>query len=153
MANIDPALLLDVFRYAQFSPNFRVREFFYSNVAIANGIANISYDRTVWFNLKSVSNFLEVLRSFLKFPIYINSGYRCPEVNSLVGGVSTSLHLKGLAVDIQINREPIEYYKAALDSSIKKFKNIQPEKYVTYYINDSKKYIHIQLNSAYDKQN
>ena len=35
-------------------------------------------------------------------PIVINSGYRSPEVNKLVGGVATSNHLTGCAVDIRV---------------------------------------------------
>lgn len=33
----------------------------------------------------------------------VNSGYRCPELNKLVGGVPTSLHQKALAVDFNIS--------------------------------------------------
>ena len=32
----------------------------------------------------------------------ITSGYRCPELNKKVGGVSTSLHQKALAVDFNV---------------------------------------------------
>ena len=36
-----------------------------------------------------------------EYPIVINSGFRSPEVNKAVGGVSTSNHLTGCAVDIR----------------------------------------------------
>lgn len=32
-------------------------------------------------------------------PLHINSAYRCPELNALVGGSHTSQHMKGEAVD------------------------------------------------------
>ena len=35
-------------------------------------------------------------------PIIINSGYRSPAVNKAVGGVATSNHLTGCAVDIRV---------------------------------------------------
>ena len=35
-------------------------------------------------------------------PIIINSGYRSPELNKIVGGVPTSNHLTGCAVDIRV---------------------------------------------------
>ena len=35
-------------------------------------------------------------------PIIINSGYRSPQVNKLVGGVTTSNHLTGCAADIRV---------------------------------------------------
>ena len=40
------------------------------------------------------------VRKWYGSPIYVNSGYRCPELNKAVGGVSTSQHQKGEAVDI-----------------------------------------------------
>jgi hypothetical protein len=45
---------------------------------------------------------LEPLRQQLGLPIQVNSGYRCEQVNALVGGVKTSQHLKGEAADITI---------------------------------------------------
>jgi len=42
------------------------------------------------------------LRRVINRPIYINSGYRCPEENQRVGGVPGSYHLLGMAVDIQV---------------------------------------------------
>ena len=36
-----------------------------------------------------------------EYPIVINSGYRSPQLNKLVGGVATSNHVTGCAVDIR----------------------------------------------------
>ena len=35
-------------------------------------------------------------------PIFINSGYRCPDLNKAVGGASTSQHCLGQAADIEV---------------------------------------------------
>lgn len=43
---------------------------------------------------------LQPLRDAYKMPIRVNSGYRSPVVNRIVGGVSSSQHLKGMAADI-----------------------------------------------------
>lgn len=53
-------------------------------------------------NLKRVCGWLEELRRRAKTPIIINSGYRSPELNKIVGGVPTSNHLTGCAVDIRV---------------------------------------------------
>ena len=53
-------------------------------------------------NLKRVCGWLEELRRRAKTPIIINSGYRSPELNKIVGGVPTSNHLSGCAVDIKV---------------------------------------------------
>ena len=59
-------------------------------------------------NLRRVCRWLERLRKRWndKYgdgddPIIINSGFRSPEVNKAVGGVPTSNHLTGCAVDIR----------------------------------------------------
>jgi len=59
-------------------------------------------------NLKRVCQWLEKLRKRWNDlygdgddPIIINSGFRSPEVNKAVGGVATSNHLTGCAVDIR----------------------------------------------------
>ena len=60
-------------------------------------------------NLKRVCGWLEVLRKRYndkygvgEEPIRINSGYRSPQLNKKVGGVATSNHLTGCAVDIRV---------------------------------------------------
>ena len=59
-------------------------------------------------NLKRLCRWLEQLRRRWNNlygdgddPIIINSGFRSPEVNKAVGGVATSNHLTGCAVDIR----------------------------------------------------
>ena len=79
------------------------------------GIENVPNEEQV-NNLKRVCQWLEQLRlrynqmrnekgemrnEVGEYPIVINSGFRSPEVNKAVGGVSTSNHLTGCAVDIR----------------------------------------------------
>lgn len=45
---------------------------------------------------------LEVLRSYFKQPITINSGYRTLRYNKKVGGASKSYHMRAMAVDITV---------------------------------------------------
>ena len=60
-------------------------------------------------NMKRLTSWLEMLREEWNRrygdgddPIIINSGYRSPAVNKAVGGVTTSNHLTGCAVDIRV---------------------------------------------------
>ena len=76
-------------------------------------------------NLKNIcENWLEDLRystnalySGKDQPIIINSGYRSPEVNKLVGGSPTSNHLTGCAVDIRCEgiEQALRYANTLLD--------------------------------------
>ena len=53
-------------------------------------------------NLTNLTKWLEVLRERYGAPIIINSGYRSPQLNKKIGGVATSNHLTGCAVDIRV---------------------------------------------------
>ena len=47
-----------------------------------------------------INQVLEPIRKYMKQPIYVNSGYRCPLLNKAVGGVAGSQHVLGQAADI-----------------------------------------------------
>lgn len=47
-----------------------------------------------------VDKVLDPLRESWGRPLVITSGYRCPKLNSAVGGSKTSHHVKGMAADI-----------------------------------------------------
>ena len=68
-------------------------------------------------NLKRVCAWLEILRSRAGRPILINSGYRSPQLNKKIGGVPTSNHLTGCAVDIRVTgmEQLIRYATILLD--------------------------------------
>lgn len=87
----------------QLTSNFRLSEFIQSDIADKLPALKIkqeliSYD--VLSNIIEVAHHLQRIRDDLGFPIYISSGYRCPELNRKVKGVGNSAHLKGLAVDM-----------------------------------------------------
>ena len=85
------------------------------------GIENVPNEEQV-NNLRRVCQWLEQLRRRWNNlygdgddPIIINSGFRSPEVNKAVGGVATSNHLTGCAVDIRcIGMEQALRYAAIL---------------------------------------
>lgn len=49
-----------------------------------------------------VDNVLDPLREAWGGPIDVSSGYRCPQLNKVVGGAVASQHMKGEAADIWI---------------------------------------------------
>ena len=51
---------------------------------------------------------LQELRDGIDKPIIVTSGYRCPAHNKEVGGVNSSYHTKGLAVDITVDNMELE---------------------------------------------
>lgn len=50
-------------------------------------------------NISRMINKMELVRTILQRPIVVTSWFRSPKLNAAVGGVETSAHLKGLAVD------------------------------------------------------
>ena len=91
---------------------FTLREFFYSDTAGKKGIQNIPEDFWVIDNIKKLIPVLNKLREAWGGPIRITSGYRTKELNDAIGGVKTSLHLKGLAADLVPGNGDIKFFKA-----------------------------------------
>lgn len=98
------------------SKDFSYHEFEDSKIAKEKGICNVIQSLTVRNAIKSlVDNVLQPLRDIAGVPLRINSGYRCSELNAVVGGVSTSQHIKGEAADVAFP-EPIELARMAADN-------------------------------------
>ena len=79
---------------------FTIGELCRSDEAALKGIKN-EPTMAIKINLnKLIDNVLEPLRTAYRKPIYVNSGYRCEELNRLVGGAKNSQHMTGKAADI-----------------------------------------------------
>lgn len=90
----------------QLTPHFRLSEFIRSATADAKGIDNTPPDSVIVRLLALCVYVLEPLRAAVGHPIVINSGYRCPALNTAVGGVANSQHMLGEAADIRcLNRD------------------------------------------------
>jgi hypothetical protein len=107
---------VEINKQAKLSQHFTLGELCKTSVKTADG--NIPSHVHIE-NLKRLCGWLEMLRSEwnkryslpltpsegkgnYEQPIVINSGYRSPAVNKAVGGVATSNHLTGCAVDIRV---------------------------------------------------
>lgn len=100
---------------------FTIQELCRSDTATVLHIDNTPSD-TVKKNLLRMIEFLNPLREAWGSPIRVNSGYRCPQLNAAVGGVKTSAHLKGNAVDLY-----------PINGKIKEFKQ-----FIAEYLEDGK---------------
>lgn len=88
-------------RIMQLSKNFFLHEFLESQSARRFDIKEqFSPSPQTIENIKYLCvSTLQPIRDKLNVPISISSGYRCHKLNVMVGGVGTSSHLSGLAVD------------------------------------------------------
>lgn len=94
---------------------FTIEELSKSDVAEQQKIDNTPPDN-IKENLKKLIEFLNSLREAWGSAICINSGYRCPELNQAVGGVATSAHCEGWAVDMYpINKQFTKFKQFIVD--------------------------------------
>lgn len=80
------------------SPHFTLDELTRSTTALRKGVSN-EPSADVLENLKLLAQTLEIVRSVFNRSVFISSGYRSPELNTIVGGSPTSKHILGLAAD------------------------------------------------------
>lgn len=68
--------------------------------------------------LSLVRKVLQPLRDIYQKPMKVNSGYRCKELNEIVGGVPSSQHVKGEAADIHTGSQTETFRLAHLAKSM-----------------------------------
>ena len=97
--------------------HFRLREF-----------ANSLDGNKLLINPEVISFYqdLEKFRVWYGRPMVITSGYRSPEFNKSVGGVSNSYHLRGLAIDFKL---PQEYFEMTVTRRVSFILNIRTKWY------------------------
>ena len=81
---------------------FTIKELTRSDTARHLGIDNTPPASAVMALNELVDHVLDPLREAWGGPIHVNSGYRCPELNKIVGGTPTSQHQRGEAADITV---------------------------------------------------
>ena len=84
------------------SEHFTLGEFLRSNTAEAHHLSNTPLKHHIMRMQNLAKYSLEPTRQKLCLPIFISSGFRCPELNTLVKGVSNSQHMLGEAADTTI---------------------------------------------------
>lgn len=81
---------------------FKFIEMIRSAKADEFSIDNFPKDCDVIDNIIFTMECLDHIREEYGLPLYISSGYRCPELNKKVGGKEKSQHLKGQAADVNL---------------------------------------------------
>lgn len=132
------------------SANFSVSELTRSQTATRKGIDNTPNDEQLE-NLKDLcENVLQPIRDHFGKPVRISSGLRVPELNTAIGGSTTSDHCKGMAADIEIpgvdNKELAEWIGETLEfrQLILEFYTGTPDSgwvHVSYDKNDNKQQV------------
>ena len=83
------------------SKNLSLSEVTKSQTAVRLGINNTPDDEWTIGNLKAIAErVFQPLRDAFGCPIYVSSGYRCPELNRAIGGAKRSQHMEGRALDL-----------------------------------------------------
>lgn len=100
------------------SPHFTLQELTDSPSAAKAGIDNTpGHDALA--NLQRLCQLLESVRTLVGAPLIISSGYRCPALNQLIGGVESSAHVRGLAADFSVpGLSPRQVVQLIVDSDL-----------------------------------
>ena len=117
-ATFQPVSVYDTLPTNRLSEHFALREFIISAAAVRRSIDNTPPESAI-SNLTALClNVLEPLRQRFGV-IRVTSGYRCKEVNALVGGSKTSQHVSGEAADLhigsmEVGRKMYDYIRTQL---------------------------------------
>ncbi len=120
------------------STHFTLAELTASTTAARRGIANEPDGEAVECLKALCSAVLDPLREVLGRPVTVNSGFRSPELNRIVGGVPDSQHVFGQAADLQCPGLPVmDVFKAIVRLGL-------PFDQVIYEARDSNtKWVHV----------
>ena len=130
------------------SKNFTLNELTHSSTANYHNVSNTP-DRFALENLTKLCNeILQPIRDKWGDSIFVNSGYRSPMVNRLVGGSSSSQHTKGQAADITVGSK--EGNKKLFDMIVQM---IEDKEITVGQLIDEKDYKWIHISIPYRKVN
>lgn len=101
----------------------KLTEDFYLNEFACNDGSKTPLE--VYYRLQKLAIQLQVLRKYLNAPITVNSGYRSPEYNKRIGGVSNSQHILGNASDITVKGYTPKNIYLSIEHLIKEGKMLQ----------------------------
>jgi zinc D-Ala-D-Ala carboxypeptidase len=133
------------------SDHFTLEEMTYSSTAIRRNIPNVPDDTEIECLRKLCDNILEPLRKMLndKFgnvQIHIDSGFRSPALNLAVGGVPTSQHMKGQAVDFTVSGLSVQETYSIVKQAVRE--GLSADQVICEYLS----WLHISYNEGMNRK-
>jgi len=103
-----------------FSANISFKEGTHSNTATRRGIDNTPNEAQIQSMRYVAENIFQKVREHFNKPMRINSFFRGADLNTAIGGSSSSQHCKGEAIDVDglgglTNKEIFDYIKDNLE--------------------------------------
>ncbi len=98
---------------------FTIPELTRSATAQKKGIENTPTPEAVKNLTALTDNLLDPLRELWGAPLTVTSGYRCPALNTAVGGTKTSHHKQGMAADLVTAENTPEANKRLFETLLK----------------------------------
>ena len=127
--------------------HFTLNEFLRSDTASRYKIDNTP-NKEQLENIEFVAIQLEIIRSYYNKPMFISSGFRTKELNTLLKGSKTSQHMQGLAVDINLKTKDENKIFFNLVNKLIQEKNIKVYQLIDEY---NYKWVHIGFSKTNPK--
>lgn len=90
---------------------FTRQELTYSSIAKKHNIENTPSEEVIE-HLEELIGFIDKVRAAWGSALLVSCGYRCEELNTKVGGVKTSAHKIGYAVDlVPANNKKMQFFE------------------------------------------
>jgi len=124
------------------SENFTLREMSRSSTASREGIDNSPRVSDVVSLRQLCIHVLQPIRDHFGV-VFVNSGYRSPDLNAAIGGSKSSQHMKGEAADIEVGADNLELAHWIRDNL--DYDQLISECYVTG--NPSSGWVHVSYRS------
>lgn len=126
--------------------NFTLEELVFSITANNHGINNTPSAEARACLKRLAVEILQPIRDAWGKPIVISSGYRCPKLNAIVGGVKNSQHILGQAADIKASNPGENGKLHALIKRMVKNGQIKVGQLIWEYGNKTNpKWVHVSL--------